>query len=336
MVVIRFSAMGDVAMTVPVVRQLLDQHPGLRITMVSNVSFAPLFAGHDRLAFFPAHLKGRHAGWLGMYRLFRELRSNGKIDLVADLHGVLRATILKIFFLASGTTVASIDKGRKDKSKLTAIHHKQLLPLIHTSDRYASVFHQLGLTLSLNPHYKLPGLPMPSSALLYAKEAICIGIAPFAKHPLKMYPLEQTKALVDELSQLPVTIFLFGAGAQEKETLQTWVNDRNVFNLANQFHLSDELSLISNLRLMVSMDSANMHLASLFGVPVISIWGPTHPFAGFNGYGQALENAIGLTLPCRPCSVYGNKPCYRKDHACMQQLPRTIILQKVRDLLQLS
>ncbi len=336
MVVIRFSAMGDVAMAVPVIRQLLDQHPHLYVTMVSNASFAPLFAGHDRLNFVAAHLKGKHAGWRGMYRLFRELRSTGKIDRVADLHGVLRATLLRIFFILTGTKVCSIHKGRKEKKLLTAHLNKQLVPLKHTTDRYAAVFQELGFPVLLSSSYRLQSSPMPSKIPLHDKESVCIGIAPFAKHPLKMYPLEQTRALVSALSQLPVTIFLFGAGSQETEILQTWTNNRNVFNLANAFHLSEELSIISNLQLMVSMDSANMHLASLFGVPVVSIWGPTHPFAGFNGYGQSLDNAIGLNLTCRPCSVYGNKPCFRKDHACMQQLPHSLIYQKVTNLLHFS
>lgn len=336
MVVIRFSAMGDVAMTVPVVRQLLDQHPQLHVTMVSNASFAPLFAGHDRLQFVAAHLKGKHAGWRGMYRLFRELRSTGKIDRVADLHGVLRAKLLRIFFILSGTKVCSIDKGRKEKKLLTAHLNKQLVPLKQSTERYAAVFQQLGFPVSLSPSYRLQSSPMPSAFSLHNKESICIGIAPFAKHPLKMYPLEHTKTLVDELSHLPINIYLFGAGHAESEILQTWTNGRNVINLTNAFQLSEELSIISNLQLMISMDSANMHLASLYGVPVVSVWGPTHPFAGFNGYGQSLDNTIGLNIPCRPCSVYGNKPCFRKDHACMQQLPYSLIYQKVTNLLHLS
>jgi ADP-heptose:LPS heptosyltransferase len=89
---------------------------------------------------------------------------------------------------------------------------------------------------------------------------------------------------------------------------------------------SEELMLISHLDGMISMDSANMHLASIYGVPVVSIWGATHPFLGFYGYGQDPERIVQAELFCRPCSVFGNKPCYRGDFACMKMIePQTII-----------
>ena len=83
------------------------------------------------------------------------------------------------------------------------------------------------------------------------------------------------------------------------------------------------------MELVVSMDSANMHLASLFGVSVVSIWGATHPYAGFYGWNQSMENAVQIDLYCRPCSVFGNKPCYRGDHACMKHLAEEKILEKI-------
>jgi len=84
---------------------------------------------------------------------------------------------------------------------------------------------------------------------------------------------------------------------------------------------------MSYLDVMLSMDSANMHLASLVNTEVISIWGQTHPYAGFLGWKQLPVNTIQCEdLACRPCSVYGNKECYRKDFACMNNiLPETII-----------
>ena len=86
---------------------------------------------------------------------------------------------------------------------------------------------------------------------------------------------------------------------------------------------------MSHLDVMVSMDSGNMHLASLTATPVVSIWGATHPFAGFMGWRQNPDNAIGLNLPCRPCSVYGNKPCLRGDYACLKNISPEMVLEKV-------
>jgi ADP-heptose:LPS heptosyltransferase len=91
---------------------------------------------------------------------------------------------------------------------------------------------------------------------------------------------------------------------------------------------------MSHLDLMLSMDSANMHLASLTGVPVISIWGATHPYAGFMGYGQNPDNAIQTSLPCRPCSIYGNKPCMSKDYACLNDIRPETVLEKIQLTIQ--
>ena len=84
---------------------------------------------------------------------------------------------------------------------------------------------------------------------------------------------------------------------------------------------------------MLSMDSANMHLASLTNTPVISIWGATHPYAGFMGWNQPQNNAIQMDMDCRPCSIYGNKKCFRKDYACMNQIDESVIVQKIKDII---
>ena len=81
--------------------------------------------------------------------------------------------------------------------------------------------------------------------------------------------------------------------------------------------LAKELALLSHCNLMVSMDSANMHLASLVELTVVSIWGATHPYCGFLGFGQSEDNAVQLNLTCRPCSVFGNKPCHTHDYFCL-------------------
>ena len=97
--------------------------------------------------------------------------------------------------------------------------------------------------------------------------------------------------------------------------------------------LKEELSLIYQLDVMISMDSANMHLASLVNTPVVSIWGATHPYAGFMGWNQRIDNAVQIDLPCRPCSIYGKKPCYRNDFACMNQITPETIVEKVNHII---
>ncbi len=322
-------------MTVPVLQQLLEQHPHLKVTVVSNAAFAPLFAGIDRCRFHPASLKTTHRGIRGMLRLFRELRQAAPVDAVADLHGVLRSTLLRLCFRASGYRTAVINKGRAAKKALTRKSNKVLQPLPSGFERYASVFRELGLSLQLQPNRQActkKALPGGMTALLPAGKP-AIGVAPFAQHAGKMYPAEKMKTVIRMLSERHA-VYLLGGGKAEAEQLQQWADEiPGVSSLAGQYAFADELAFISQLRVMVSMDSANMHLASLYGVPVVSVWGATHPFAGFYGWGQDPARAVSVELSCRPCSVFGNKPCWRGDHACMEQIHPLQIVEQVEKTL---
>lgn len=323
--------MGDVAITVPVIKNALDQHPHLRITVVSNAFFAPLFAGLERCNFHPAHLKTTHKGAGGIYELFRELVKQQPFDAVADLHNVLRSSLLRTLFTLSGYPTASLDKGRKEKKALTRKENKIFHQLATTHQRYAQVFSALGIHISLHnttPVYnKLPAPPALQPILQQQKK--CIGIAPFAQHKEKMYPIERMKEVVKKLAETN-QVLLFGGGNEEGFVLQQWADEiPHVQNIAGKFSFAEELAIISNLDVMLSMDSANMHLASLFNIPVVSIWGATHPYAGFYGWAQATGNIVSAELSCRPCSVFGNKPCWRGDHACMQLVNEEMILSKI-------
>ena len=321
--------MGDVAMCVPVIKLLLQQHPELSITFVSDKKLAPFFANIENCEFIGADLKGEHKGFTGLYRLFKLISNKRKIDAIADLHSVVRTHVLKLFFRLSGKSVFSINKGRAEKKQLTAKHKTNFNPLPSGFKRYADVFQQMGYTINLQPSLlNNTTLPLPASAKTYFEYMPCIGIAPFAKHAEKMYDVNKMKLVVEELRALSINILLFGGGAQEKNILDSWIHEKhsNVINITGKFNLQEELAIISHLKLMCSMDSANMHLASMYNVPVVSIWGATHPYAGFLGWGQQDENVVSVDLPCRPCSVYGNKKCWRGDHACMEQItPETII-----------
>jgi ADP-heptose:LPS heptosyltransferase len=330
--VIRLSAMGDVAMTIPVLQQLLQQNPSIRITVLTQGFLAPLFEPLERATVYPVETKGRHKGLKGLYKLFLELKKDASFDAVADLHNVLRSRIITLLFRTSGVKTATIDKGRNQKKQLTRKENKRLVQLKTSFQRYADVFTELNLPLVLNtaqPVFGKRTLPTNFSIFPAGKRNICI--APFAKHQEKMYPLEKLKlVLADLCRQNHLQLFLLGGGKNELFLLNELQKEfPGVINLSGKFSFAEELAIISHMDKMVSMDSANMHLASLFGVPVISIWGATHPFAGFYGWGQSAENAVQIDLYCRPCSVFGNKPCYRGDHACMEMMPAGMIVEKL-------
>ena len=325
--------MGDVAMTVPVIKNVLQQNPLLQITVVSNAFFKPLFEGLERCNFHPAYLKEKHKGTAGMFRLYRELKAAYQFDAIADLHNVLRSKLLRMFFKINNIKAAAIDKGREEKKALTRKENKIFDQLTPMHERYAEVFRNIGINVTLNDYRSIYKKQLPPALLadIFSSGKKIIGVAPFAQHKEKMYPIEKMKTVVKELAAQANTILLFGGGADEVVALQQWEDEiPSVKNVAGKFSFADELAIISNLHLMISMDSANMHLASLYHVPVISIWGATHHYAGFYGWAQDEKNIVGVELNCRPCSVFGNKPCFRGDHACMNWIEEKLIVERVQ------
>lgn len=305
--VLRFSAMGDVAMTVPVLRALTAQYPELKITVVTRVFFKPFFQDLENVNVYQADFKGKHKGIIGLYKLSKEVKAL-KFDAVADLHNVLRSKILKLFFF--GKKVVQLDKGRTEKKALTSGKSFQQLKTTH--QRYCDVFGALGYSVDLSqPRFSKPKpLSEKLSVFISNKDFKTIGIAPFAAHQSKMYPLEQMEAVISKLSK-DYNIILFGGGNEETEALNKLETKyTNVKSLAGKLNLDDELIIISNLDLMLSMDSGNAHIAAMLGIKVITIWGVTHPFAGFAPFNQPKDFALIANrdgFPLIPTSVYGNK-----------------------------
>lgn len=323
-------------MTVPVIKILLQTYPDLQVTMVSTEFVRPLFNNIDRLEFYAADLKGKHKGVLGLFRLYKELKRIHQFDALADLHNVIRTKILRSFFSFSIKRIAVIDKGRKEKKELTRQVDKKLRPLKSTFQRYADVFASINLPIELTREAGIQQAAIHREMDQLKQDGYrLIGMAPFALHLEKTYPAEKMKHVLRLLGQHKVKVFLFG-GKKELEVLEQWEREFNhVQSTACKMNLENELKLISNLDLMISMDSANMHFASMYGVPVVSIWGGTHPYLGFYGWGQAMENAVQVDLDCRPSSVFGNKPCPRGDTACMNLISPLMIYEKIMQELKL-
>lgn len=333
--VIRFSALGDVAMTVPVVKAFLDVYPEKELIMLGDKKLADLFHGIDRLEFFGAELNGVHKGILGIIKLFNTLRKRYSFSLVADLHGVLRTHLLRSLFTLIGKKTAVIDKGRIDKYALTRREHKIFRPLSHATARYINVFFRLGFQVDgVKQHFSTLGNENQSAkkSSLTAKKKI--GFAPFAKHDAKMYSLDNFKEIIKHFDDGNYELYLFSGKGAEERIVNVWRKElHNVVRQSDKTSLRSELEIMKGLDLMLTMDSANMHLASLVGTPVVSIWGATHPYAGFYGYNQNPLNAVQVDLSCRPCSVFGNKVCWRGDHACMRAITPKMVIDKMNDVL---
>lgn len=305
-------------MTAVVFREFLEQNPDVELIMVSREHFSAVFEGIKNFKFKGVNLDD-YKGFFGMKRLANELIAEFEPDCIADLHDVIRTKILKRIFEFKGYNIATIDKGKEEKEHLTDIwnlNKKQLKP---TVERYADVFRALGFCVQLSHRYRISDSNKSG-----------IGLAPFAQHEGKMLPLEKSFELAENLSKR-YKIFFFGGGIKETEILSDWeAKIPNTESMAGKLSLKEEIQKISELELMISMDSANMHLASLAGTRCVSVWGSTHPFAGFLGYGQSEDDIIQVKdLTCRPCSVFGDIKCYRGDYACLHEIKIDKIIEKV-------
>ncbi|HNP31916.1 MAG TPA: glycosyltransferase family 9 protein [Flavobacterium sp.] len=323
--------MGDVAMTVPVIRAFVEQNPDVKITFVSRPFFKPFFAGIPNVDFFAVDVKERHKGFSGLLKLYSDLKRLN-IDAVADLHNVLRSQVVRSLFALSGKKVAATDKGRAEKSALTRPEDKTFEPIKTMVERHADTFKKLGFTIDLsNP--KFPRKANLSSEILKItgekSNQKWIGIAPFAQYDSKVYPQDLMQEVINKLaSDTNNKIFLFGGGNKEVEILNSFAKGKdNVINIAGKIKLPQELDLISNLDVMLSMDSGNAHIAAMLGTKVITLWGATHPYAGFAPFNQPLENCLVSDrekYPKLPTSVYGNKKVVGYEDAM-----RTISVEKV-------
>lgn len=360
--------MGDVAMTVPVVSALARQYPHVRITVLSRPFARPLFENlAPNVGFMEADIQNEYHGIKGLNALYRRLMAKN-FTAIADLHNVLRSDYLRMRFNLANFQVAHINKHRTERRHLTQYNGKILRPLPSVFDSYVQVFEELGYPVDLsnerkyltgtttsavteltnpttkeNPvnKYYFPLLPLRQLPTTIGEKRPFqqwIGIAPFAAHQGKAYPISLMEQVISQLQQRhpSARFFLFGGGLREIQQLHD-LQQRHPKCLCvpDILHgLLEELSLMSQLDVMISMDSANMHLASLVHIPVVSVWGATHPYAGFMGWQQNPNLAVQIDLPCRPCSIFGNKRCMRKDYACLRNISPELIINKVEQVLK--
>lgn len=340
----RFSAIGDVAMTVPVIYSACRCYPAVHFTMVTRPAMTAIFVNPpENLSVVGVDLKEQYRGIGGMRRLVSDMVREHHIDCFVDLHDVLRTRLMGIFCRLRRIRVARINKGRGSKRALTRRNNKVMLPLISQRARYREAFFHAGLPLTGHFEGLYGGRNAADPAIFAGITAPkpegeqWIGIAPFAAHNGKVYPPEMMYDVVARLAERPSTrIFLLGGGGNEQQILEAWAakipqatclaGKRNGFAV--------ELALFNHLDVMLTMDSANMHLASIASTPTVSVWGATHSYCGFKGWRQSDDDMVQVPMTCRPCSVFGNKPCHRGDYLCLTAIKPEAIVDKVEQKLQ--
>jgi ADP-heptose:LPS heptosyltransferase len=338
--------MGDVVLLVPVVRSLIAAYPDVEVTVVTRPKFASFFTEIERVVPYPADVDYTYNGIFGMRELFRKLLQRTDYDVVIDMHDHIRTIVMRTLFKLFAVPVVVFDKGRSQKKKFTRKENKDTTRLPHTVERYREAFEKAG--------FSFPILPGPHlSARDFMREEVStwlqqrqlekkeqwIGIAPFAMHTSKIWPLAGYPDLIRRLTErMPVKIFLFGGGDKEVKFFEALNSEfpEHCVVVAGQLKIKQELALMERLDLMICTDSSNMHLASLMSLNVLSIWGGTHPDVGFGPFAQPEENILQISrdeLPCRPCSVYGRESCYRGDFACLNRITPEMIVDRAQKIL---
>ena len=316
-------------MTIPLLYSLAEAYPDKQFILVSRERFGRFLVNAPANLLFEGVNLDDYKGLAGLYRLKKRLMKY-RPDAIADLHDVLRTKILRFYLALSGVRCASQQKGRAEKRALVRPGGEKR-QLKSTFERYREVFVELGLDFT--PDFvSLYGtgrgdLAMLGDVVPAKGDDKWVGIAPFARHGGKIYPAERLEKVVALLSAQPsLKLFCFGNGKEEEAVVNAWcAKYPNVFSFIGKSDFSGELALISNLDLMLSMDSANMHIASLVNTPVVSVWGATSPLAGFLGWRQQSDDCVQLPLECRPCSVFGDKPCRSGGYRCMQIEPQMVV-----------
>ena len=309
-------------MVSPVLKELLENNKNYKISLLTNFQFFPFFRAFNDVNLIPFDKKKQHKGLFGMFRLFKEIKKLD-LDYVVDLHEVLRTNFLKAVLKVP---FYQIDKGRDEKQNL--VSGKIFAPLKSTHQRYRDVFEKIGISIKPLSKTQIHRVDISDLKLIPKNNKLLIGIAPFAAHNGKEYPIVQMEEVIKEINK-DFNVILFGGGKKEEFILDDLAGKHsNVINIANKFSLDQEMDVISNLSIMLSMDSANGHIAALMGIKVLTIWGVTHPFAGFSPYGQTDKNNIlvnRLQFPKIPTSIYGEKFPNGYEKAISSISPKEII-----------
>lgn len=323
LVILRFSALGDIAMTLPVIYSVAMEYPDVEIYVATRPFFGRMFINPPaNVKVLTFDLKEKYRGLGGTLRIARELAALHP-DYVADLHNMARTMFISAYLRLHGAKVATVDKARSQRKKVYAGGKPQRQYI----SRYFDTLARLGFPASMS-FRSVYGDSTPAVSIDMKHPAV--GLAPFARYATKTYPPEKMREVARSLANKGVNVYLFGGRGAEAETLGSWEQD-GIVSLAGKFPLEEEIAIMSHLDAMVSMDSANQHLAGIAGSKVISVWGSTTPACGFLGFGQTEADAVSLGLKCQPCTIAGSKECPLGHLDCLRNLPVETIVSKVMD-----
>lgn len=341
--IVRYSQIGDVLILLPALNSLAKQYPEDEFTVLTNSKFSGIFEQMPpNISLYPMTYRKQNIPLRGLVHLFHryglllKFFLSKKYDRVILLQPGTFDSQLGSLLSLKGAKVTKIDlSGFLSKERL---HKKDGLTML---SMYFEALSQAGYT-NLNNEFTLPQYTSPErqKAVLRSvgidSEKKLIGIAPFSRIEAKMYPLDKMEKVIEYYhNREEVQLIILGGGEKEKFKAEEWKSRYpRISSLINKLSFDEEITVISACKTVLSMDSANMHLAAFAGVPVFSIWGPALPDLGFYPANQKEENAIQKDLYCRPCSFWGEIPCKNPiKYECLNIDPQ-VIIDKINRIIQ--
>jgi len=316
--VVRFSSIGDIVLTTPVIRGLKKQL-GAEVHYLTKANFREVLASNPHID--QIHLLTPN-NWSEIVALLKA----EKFDYLIDLHHNVRTLKLK---LALGIKAYSFDKLNIQKWLLVNLKINRL-PDIHIVDRYLACVKPLGVNKDLQglDYFIDTKDEVALSSLPLAFQNGYIGLVIGAQHFTKRLPKAKLVELLQGLTQ-PVIILGGPTDAELAEELATIAPTR-IYNACGKYTLNQSASLVKQAQKIITNDTGLMHIAAAFQKEIHLLWGNTLPAFGMGPY--ASNNAYHYEVPdlnCRPCSKIGFQQCPKSHFNCMNQQDITKLIAQV-------
>jgi ADP-heptose:LPS heptosyltransferase len=330
---VRFSSMGDVVLQTATVNWLRSLYGAkLRLSFVTSQEFVSLIDSHPGINHVIGLDRRKGEKWKELIRKIDELDENHPIDLILDLHATLRSFRLKLSYWT--TPALTVDKRRWERfllTKLKGVWIKRLISekvfglgpqVVRIIKDIGSIFGDSNGTWRTQEERRGPHREMTSLAALpqVLLPSPYIVLAPSASFIYKRWQVERFVELAKRLLDLTSYHVVVLAGPEDKfcSIFDSLDADR-VHNLQGKTSLNGSMSVISKAALCIGNDSGMNHISEAYGVPCVTIFGPTDPKFGFAPHGEA-SSFLSKELWCKPCSTTGKKACYRERHFCMEMI----------------
>ena len=310
--VIRFSSIGDIVLTFHALRCLREKHPTAEVHFLTKSTYKDLLLAstfHDKTLFFEGDLK----------QTKRAIRKENYSHII-DLHNNLRTRLLTIGI--RGVHLIRFNKLNWEKWLFTRLK-KNKLPNKHLVERYIDAFSELGvLNDSKNTLFFVPNEFKIELNQYELAENPFLAIAMGAQYSTKKFPVS---SLIKVLESYDLPIVLLGGEAENEDgqKIQEAFPQKKIYNLCGELSLLASASILSQAKTVLTNDTGLMHIAAMFDVPIVSVWGNTVPAFGMYPYRPEKEGTVKIHevvgLNCRPCSKIGYQECPKGHFNCMEK-----------------